>query len=114
MIAAAHAQEFLEEAAGITNQVQDLANLLNFFGIVVLMLAPPIIALLRRHPNRIPIFAITVAFGWSGVVWIVMLVKALGTPATGKCDPLGPVAGLTLLGLCTIPFMSAFALKIWA
>jgi hypothetical protein len=45
-----------------------------FFGFVVIYLLPFIVAMKRKHKNRVPIFLVNLLFGWSFIGWGVALV----------------------------------------
>lgn len=46
---------------------------------------PTIIAVVKKHPNVLPIVLINLFLGWSGIAWIGALIWSLmpGTPADG-------------------------------
>jgi hypothetical protein len=110
-VRSAHAQAFLNEAAGITDEVSGLVGVLNLFGLVMTLLSPALIALIRKHPDRFTIAGLTTVFGWTGVVWAVMLVKSLRTPEGADCPRLGLIPGLTIGALVLLPFIAAISIQ---
>lgn len=40
---------------------------------------PSVIAFLRHHRNRWPVFLGNLLLGWSGIVWIVCLIFSVGS-----------------------------------
>lgn len=45
--------------------------------LAVLYFVPSFIAYKRNHKNKLPIFVLNLLLGWSGIVWIGVLIWAL-------------------------------------
>lgn len=58
-----------------------MASLLFVFVIAVissvLLVIPPYIAYKRHHPQFIPILILDIFLGWSGIVWVLLIVWSL-------------------------------------
>jgi hypothetical protein len=68
-------------AAGGALFGMSVLGFLCFLAFVLLMsFIPPIIALLRHHPNTGAIFALTLLLGWTGIGWIAALIWAFTNP----------------------------------
>ena len=51
-----------------------LVSLLFIFGFIAIYFMPFIIAVNRKHKNRVSIFLVNLLFGWSFIGWAVALI----------------------------------------
>jgi hypothetical protein len=74
----------------------DLALLVIFLCFLLVYSIPIIIAFYRKHPNRWPIFAITVLFGATGLGWLGAMLWALSAVHKSPTGNHGGESGLNL------------------
>ena len=58
-----------------------LGALVGLASTLALLFLPTLVAIARKHPNRVPIFLVNLFFGWTFVGWVVALVWACLRPS---------------------------------
>jgi hypothetical protein len=53
-------------------------------GCLFIYFLPTIIAIMRKHNNRMPIFILNLLLGWSMIAWIIALVWSLTKDVEGQ------------------------------
>ena len=74
---AADFSQFMDSEMGILALIGILLLLILALAVsLFISFLPFIVALLRKHPQKVPIFLLNLLLGWTGIGWVVALIWA--------------------------------------